>query len=76
MSAHGDPAFPCQMLGSTGLPVTELAPGITIRDYFAARAMSALISTVSDSRSVGMVGADAYYYADQMLAAREKAPEA
>ena len=42
--------------------------GMTLRDYFAAKAMQALITTYKDDPNVSdEVGERAYYYADMML---------
>lgn len=65
----GGCAFPCHS-DSTGPE-----PGISIRDYFAAKAMQALIGVINGNASKD--GADdavcgvAYIYADKMLLARE-----
>lgn len=66
------PAFPAQHV--------DLAPferGMTLRDYFAANAMQAIMIN-SDSRSVSAgeveswIGSYAYRVADAMLAERQK----
>ena len=70
----GGPAFPLHNHGvqTLGLHVT----GMTLRDYFAAKAMQAII-TNSDQASIafdevgGWVGKYAYEVADSMLKARE-----
>lgn len=46
--------------------------GLTIRDYFAAKAMQASRSRNSDYRSWADLAADAYDLADAMLAERAK----
>lgn len=47
--------------------------GLTIRDYFAAKAMDALIAKdKSNLEEPGNLAAKAYKYADAMMAAREK----
>lgn len=63
----GGCAFPCHS-DSTGPE-----PGISIRDYFAAKAMQALIATVgaNASRAEEAVCGVAYLYADQMLKQRD-----
>ena len=62
MKDTGGPAFPHSRLGSD-------ADGMTLRDYFAAKAMQALITRIS------MSGEDqarkAYEIADAMLKARQ-----
>ena len=66
---NNPPAFPS---------VFDHERGMTLRDYFAAKAMQAIIG---DSRYAGFIGvnnyqyraaADAYRMADAMLAAREQ----
>ena len=44
--------------------------GMTLRDYFAAKAMQAIIS-VHDNTTLEFVSGKAYQYADAMLKARE-----
>ncbi len=47
--------------------------GLTMRDYFAAKAMAAMISNPNvDGEQAGAVVTAAYQYADAMLAARAK----
>lgn len=64
----GGPAFPVNQ--------SALMQGMDLRDYFAAKAMQAIISN-SDQNSIsvddvsGWVGAYAYEVADSMLKARE-----
>ena len=58
------PAFP------TGTGVTPYNPGMTLRDYFAAKAMQVLIA--NDDTDLDEDARDAYMIADMMLKAREK----
>ncbi len=44
--------------------------GMTLRDYFAAKAMQSLVVVVDASLPYGSVATDAYRYADAMLEAR------
>jgi hypothetical protein len=63
----GGPAFPGEK---------DFVAGMTLRDYFAAKAMQAFISSYpmgSVSNPIPDVAADAYDMADAMLAAREEA---
>lgn len=60
MSERDKPAFP---------EVFTDRPGMTLRDYFAAHAMPACIWHEPDPETAA---ADAYEYADAMLAARSK----
>ena len=63
----GGPAFPSTMTDDT-LHV----PGMTLRDYFAAKALQGLV--VSEAGlTFKAVAEDAYKYADAMLAERQKA---
>ncbi len=70
---HGGPAFPCDRI-QTGSRVV-CSTGISIRDYFAAKAMQALIASRHHDYENGwydeeIVAANAYYMADAMLKAR------
>lgn len=66
---NGGPAFPCEYEGST----RSDAFGMTLRDYFAAKAMQA-IRTNPDyyTLSVHKVAEAAYGQADAMLEARKQ----
>jgi len=48
--------------------------GMTLRDYFAAKAMQALITCSKNHGDIGyyLCGADAYRYADAMMEEREE----
>ena len=61
---NNPPAFP------TGTGITPYQSGMTLRDYFAAKAMQAIIS-VHDNTTLEFVSGKAYQYADAMLKARE-----
>ena len=61
---NNPPAFP------TGTGVTPYNPGMSLRDYMAAKAMQALID---NDGLFSEIPAQAYALADAMLAAREKA---
>ena len=63
MKNTGGPAFPHSRLGSD-------ADGMTLRDYFAAKAMQALITRIS--MSGGDQARKAYEIADAMLKARDQ----
>jgi hypothetical protein len=60
----GGPAFP------TGTGVTPYNPGMTLRDYFAAKAMQAFIAKYSHE---GDVSRHAYKVANAMMEARNAA---
>jgi hypothetical protein len=70
------PAFPTGSWEYDGqgnvLPYQE--PGMSLRDYFAARAMQGLISNANPDDGFNMTGISnwAYNMADAMLKAREK----
>lgn len=72
----GGPAFPAPYHPMDGIDTTNPA-GMTLRDYFAAKAMAALI--VSDEvdelqtieKYIEETAVGAYAYADAMLRARE-----
>ena len=68
----GGPAFPSEHELSDG--VTLKASGLSIRDYFAAKAMAAIvIGNNADTCTMGAgCAADAYGLADAMLAERAK----
>lgn len=60
----GGPAFPLEYSQVT-------SPGMTLRDYFAAKAMQGLVQTLTNSSTTTIV-VEAYEFADAMLAEREK----
>ena len=71
----GGPAFPCPQD-----PINQNVPslGMTLRDYFAAKAMAALLQNALDNEITfdgydsfdGMIAEQAYGLADAMLALR------
>ncbi len=68
MNDTGGPAFPYSRLGSD-------ADGMTLRDYFAAKAMQGLLAQSEGgalSSSVEVGAAYAYSMADAMLKARDQ----
>jgi hypothetical protein len=65
MSTFNKPAFPQQFKGTTEPSLM----GLTIRDYFAAKAMQALID---NDTFFADVAPEAYRMADEMLKAREQ----
>ena len=67
----GGPAFPCETLGvDEHGEYRKPYEGMTLRDYFAAKAMQGMMHDVS--QPVGEVIAEwAYQVADAMLKARE-----
>jgi len=69
----GGPAFPFgQISEKTGFPVNGFYdPGMSLRDYFAAKAMQSILTTIADEHWRAGVAIDAYAMADAMLKARE-----
>ncbi len=74
---NGGPAFPSEVWDSEGCP--QHTQGMTLRDYFAAKAMNAFVTgllsdgepvTQSDNKDIAR---RAYEIADAMLAARKEA---
>lgn len=69
----GGPAFPVKVFSNIGGKYIQ-ERGMTLRDYFAAKAMQGVI--ISGRRAAPtMAAADAYKYAEAMLKAREKKPQ-
>ena len=74
-----EPAFP-----STETNDSHLNPGLSVRDYFAAKALGSLLTTAPHGTRFGIRHAEtannyalaAYAIADAMLAARTQNPEA
>ena len=66
----GGPAFPCEWdyIKSN----REAANGMTLRDYFAAKAMQGLMVDIPDAVQFVYVADSAYKMADAMLKAREQ----
>ena len=68
-------AFPVLERGYSGLELTD--PGMSLRDYFAARAIGPLLQhaeTYPPASWYLEIAVDAYAMADAMLAARERKP--
>jgi len=61
----GGAAFP------TGTGVTPYNPGMTLRDYFAAKAMQAFIAGQPEFSDQHVIAKVAYMVADTMLKARD-----
>lgn len=69
---NGGPAFPeARIAGEQGDYWTEHTSGMALRDYFAAKALPALIARQDDCSPLE-VAYDAYLFADTMLEARNK----
>lgn len=71
---NGGPAFPMQFLGVSrgqlSYEDTDNQEGMSLRDYFAAKAMSALALRATDREAMAM---SCYKMADAMLEARKEA---
>lgn len=63
----GEPAFPNEGFNGWGEP----QQGMTLRDYFAAKAMQSMCLTVKREQDVEIIPEAAYKMADAMLRARE-----
>jgi hypothetical protein len=65
----GKPAFPF-----SPSPTHFSSSGMTLRDYFAAKAMQGIVAADSDPNpeKVGSIAEQAYILADAMLSQREK----
>jgi hypothetical protein len=73
MSNTGGPAFPRNILDHGHGVITAHESGMTLRDYFAAKAMQGLLACpATTTRNENMYACDAYTMADAMLKAREK----
>ena len=62
-----EPAFPNEGFNGWGTPFQ----GMTLRDYFAAKAMQGFLSTVKVGCPDDLIAVDAYNLADAMLEARK-----
>lgn len=69
----GGPAFPHHVVCDKGWAETQKLQGMTLRDYFAAKAMQSLITSpnVRPMITDGEVSVWAYMMADAMLQARK-----
>ena len=69
---HGGAAFPqVNLKDYQGLLIPDLQKGMTLRDYFAAKAMQGLVGA-SQSFPRSSIAEHAYLMADEMLKAREE----
>ena len=68
MNNTGGPAFPNEGFNGWGEPFQ----GMTLRDYFAAKAMQGLLSGKLTSIDTKFIANDCYKMADAMLKAREQ----
>lgn len=66
---NGGPAFPQALTIEEEFSGSQ---GMTLRDYFAAKALQGLIACPQIDGPCELIVADAYRYADAMLAERQK----
>ncbi len=67
------PAFPqVDLKDSYGMLVPDRQSGMTLRDYFAAKAMQSLMLAAKTSQDVDLLSKGAYQMADAMLKERSK----
>lgn len=73
MSNTGGPAFPL-VTPKVGDPINDhlVAQGMTLRDYFAAKAMQGFASNLGPGVTFNSRAEIAYQWADAMLKAREQ----
>jgi hypothetical protein len=68
----GGPAFPSGLQEQADDTVDSLHKGMTLRDYFAAKAMQGMLACpVQPQSGADLYARDAYFVADAMLKARE-----
>ena len=68
MKLTGGPAFPT--LADNGHAMNQ--DGMTLRDWFAGKAMQSLILAANTSQAVDLISTAAYQMADEMLKERSK----
>lgn len=74
MKNDGGPAFPASHTHYTpGIDVEQFS-GMTLRDYFAAKAMTALVGRMVRTDTPKLLAETSYGIADAMLAEREAKP--
>ena len=76
MQANNQPAFPGPYANKNGnLEVLFKQQGMTLRDYFAAKAMQGMLACSNlDAKlkaDAGLIATSAYQFADAMMKARE-----
>jgi hypothetical protein len=71
---NGGPAFPVHpdLAGAIGCVNSAIDAGMTLRDYFAAKALQAMVSNATMDGYPYEYANFAYKYADAMLKAREE----
>ena len=74
MTTYNPPAFPTERIGvESGEVLTYQEEGMTLRDYFAAKAMQGMLSACTGWSEAGIerLAKCSYMTADQMLKERE-----
>lgn len=66
----GGPAFPFTPTDRSG-QIAETQPGMSLRDYFAAKALQGMIGTCTTEKAVANLVPACWLIADAMLAQRE-----
>jgi hypothetical protein len=67
----GGPAFPVNQQLPEGMANLTPETGMTLRDYFAAKAMQGLLAGTLKSSDTSLIARDCYAMADAMLKARQ-----
>lgn len=67
----GGPAFPSPNAVTVGQYVSSGHSGMTLRDYFAAKAMQGLLAGKLATTKMSVIAGECYSMADAMLKARE-----
>lgn len=70
---NGGPAFPIPLHPGQTYTAHALCDGMTLRDYFAAKAMQGLLACPGTDANAKTVAKAAYIVADAMLCARGEA---
>ena len=70
MKDTGGPAFPAWEQDTYGAKFFN--EGMTMRDWFAGKAMQSLILAAQNAKDIDMLSAGAYHLADAMLKERSK----
>lgn len=68
---NGGPAFPGSAIAHGNGQVEYLPDGMSLRDYFAAKAMQAFIADASNHDTDHLISVMSYQIADSMIRTRE-----
>ena len=72
MKDTGGPAFPTKNYAAIQPLAEGYSEGMTLRDWFAGKAMQSLILAAQNAKDIDMLSAGAYQLADAMLKERSK----